>query len=322
MGMHSSSWEPYLLARAHEASETRLPHEAILADLKSRVHPDKLEKAYACCEEITRKHSRTFYLASGLLPREKRRAARVLYAFCRVSDDLVDRTTGDPAEALGSWQESALGEKTHSNNPVVLAWTDARSRFRIPLRYAEQLIEGVASDLKHTRYETFAALASYCYGVASTVGLMTMHIIGFSSAEAIPYAVRLGVALQLTNVLRDVGEDWQKGRMYLPLDELAEYHLEEGEISQKKITERWRNFMRFQIERNRALYAESLPGIRFLHPDGRFAIAAAALLYQEILKDIEEHDYDVFSRRAYLTGREKLSMLPGIWRQVKKGAFS
>jgi phytoene synthase len=326
MGIKTSSWEPYLLARAHEAFENRLPHEVILADLKSRIQPDVMEKAYMHCEQITRQRSKTFFLASGLLPREKRKAARALYAFCRVSDDLVDRTAGEtalqPAEALRSWQQAALGEKTNHENPVLLAWIDARSRFKIPLRYAEQLIEGVAADLKATRYETFEALAAYCYGVASTVGLMSMHIIGFSGTEAIPYAVKLGVALQLTNILRDVGEDWCKGRMYLPLDELAEFHLDERAIPRNKVTERWRDFMRFQIERNRELYAESLPGIRFLHPDGRFAIAAAALLYQDILKDIEVHDYDVFTRRAYLTGLEKLSKLPGIWRQVKKGEFS
>ena len=141
---------------------------------------------------------------------------RALYAFCRVSDDLVDCSLGEAVAELRSWQQSTLSELDSQDNLVVMAWLDTRLRYNIPLRYAEQLIEGVSYDLKQTRYETFSALAAYSYGVASTVGLMSMHIIGFSSPEAIPYAVKLGVALQLTNILRDVGEDWQSGRLYLP----------------------------------------------------------------------------------------------------------
>ena len=243
---------------------------------------------------------------------------RALYAFCRVSDDLVDRSLGKAVAELRSWQQSTLSELDSQDNLVVMAWLDTRLRYNIPLRYAEQLIEGVSYDLKQTRYETFSALAAYSYGVASTVGLMSMHIIGFSSPEAIPYAVKLGVALQLTNILRDVGEDWQSGRLYLPQEELAEFGLDERDIAQGSINDRWRDFMRFQIKPNRDLYAESLPGIQMLHSDGRFAIAAAAILYQEILRVIEEHDYDVFNRRAYVSGWEKLRRLQIIWWQAKR----
>jgi phytoene synthase len=183
----------------------------------------------------------------------------------------------------------------------------------MPLGYASQLIDGVARDLEQTRYATFDDLAVYCYGVASTVGLMSMHILGYESEEATPYAIKLGVALQLTNILRDVAEDWRRGRLYLPLDELAAFGLSENDIAQSQVNERWRSFMRFQIERTRRLYAEAEPGIALLHRDGRFSTAAAAGLYASILDKIEQQDYDVFSQRAVVSGWGKLSRLPGLW---------
>jgi phytoene synthase len=226
---------------------------------------------------------------------------------------------------LESWRHRALGSRVtetrvaDEHDLVALAWADTRARYDIPVRYAHQLIDGVARDLDKTRYETFDELAEYAYGVASTVGLMSMHITGFDGPEAIPYAVKLGVALQLTNILRDVGEDWAQGRLYLPLDELGACRLSEQDIATGKVDDRWRSLMRFQIERNRRLYAEALPGVHMLHADGRFAIAAAGELYQGILEDIEANDYQVFGRRAHLTGWGKLRRLPGIWARARNG---
>jgi phytoene synthase len=259
-------------------------------------------------------------MASSLLPTTQRTAVRALYAFCRTTDDLVDRAEADPRPALETWRRRALSERPASDDPVTLAWADARTRYGIPPRYAEQLIDGVARDLTVTRYRRFDDLAAYCYGVASTVGLMAMHIIGFAGPEAIPYAVKLGVALQLTNILRDVGEDWRMGRLYLPLDELAEYGLSEEDIDAGRVDDRWRAFLAFQIERTRRLYDEAMPGIALLHRDGRFAIAAAAELYRGILEDIEAGEGDVFHRRAHLDTWEKLRRLPGIWRRSVSAA--
>jgi phytoene synthase len=302
-----SSWESRLLVLAHEALEGHRPAKPILADR------EVLESAYNYCEQITQEHSRTFFLASGLLPKEKRRAIRALYAFCRVSDDLVDRPEQSRKSALHEWRLRSLTDHPHQNDPVALAWADSRTRYQIPRRYAEQLIEGVARDIHQNRYHSFDELAEYCYGVASTVGLMAMHITGYHGPQAIPYAVKLGVALQLTNILRDVGEDWRSGRLYLPEDELEYFGLSEADIANGILDDRWREFMKFQIERNRELYAEAEPGISMLDPDGRFAIAAAAGLYQAILEDIEAHDYDVFNRRAHTSKFDKLRRLPGIW---------
>lgn len=301
------TWEQPLLMLAREAVQSMTAISAPACDRS------ELGRAYAHCEALTARHSRSFFLASTFLSADKRRALRALYAFCRVTDDLVDCAGGDAVGELSRWRQQALTVNPPQTDRVAVAWADARLRYRIPVRYAEQLIDGVARDLVQRRYRTFDDLAAYSYGVASTVGLMSMHIIGFSGPAAVPYAIKLGVALQLTNILRDVAEDWRAGRVYLPADELAAFELREADLAAGRVDDRWRAFMRFQIERNRRLYAEAWPGIALLHKDGRFAVAAAAGLYRAILDDIEAHDYDTFSRRAHVGGARKLSTLPGLW---------
>jgi len=275
--------------------------------------PALLERAYARCAALTARHSHTFYTATSLLPPEKRRAMRALYAFCRVSDDIVDRSKGSAESTLMAWRQRATMPQPPPYDLVATAWADTRTRFQIPPHYAEQLVDGVARDLRQTRYATFTELATYAYGVASTVGLMSMYIIGFAGAVAIPYAVELGVALQLTNILRDVGEDWRAGHVYLPQDELAAYGLSDEDLARGQVDERWRALMRFQIARNRRLYAEAWPGIALLHTDSRLAVAAAGELYRAILQAIEAQDYDVFHHRARVSTWGKLRRLPGIW---------
>jgi phytoene synthase len=316
----SGTWEQTLLTWAHEAQRP-----ALAGVPRPIVDEDLLDRAYAYCDALTAEYSRSFYLASRLLPADKRRAVRALYAFCRVSDDIVDNPSDDAESALAAWRRRALSPLPPKSDLIATAWADARRRYRIPHRYPEQLIEGVARDLHQTRYGTFEDLAGYAYGVASTVGLMSMHIIGFSHPDAIPYAVKLGVALQLTNILRDVREDWDAGRVYLPAEELEWFGLTEADLADARVHEGWRAFMRFQIARYRRLYHDAWPGIALLNRDGRLAIAAAAELYRAILKDIEAHDYDVFSWRAHVSGWSKLRRLPGIWwrdRRANRGAGS
>lgn len=307
MNSNVISWEQDLFRKAYEALESHTQIRPLVTE------KGLLVQAYEYCVELTNHHSKTFYLASALLPAAQRSAVRGLYAFCRVSDDMVDEGGKNRLQKLQIWRQHSLSEHPPLNDQVALAWADTRATYNIPQRYAEQLLDGVASDLTKTRYATFSELTDYCYSVASTVGLMAMHIIGYHSDEAIPYAVKLGVALQLTNILRDVGEDWQNGRLYLPLDELAAFGLTEADIAAGVVDERWQGFMKFQVARIRRLYAEALPGIGLLHWRGRFAIAAAAELYQAILNDIEDYCYDVFGRRAYVSKWQKLRRLPGIF---------
>lgn len=308
-----SPWEHRLLSWAQEAFAS----PAVLSPVDAEA--EILDHAYDYCARVTKTHSQTFFKASGLLPPEKRRSVRALYAFCRATDDLIDETHGaaHAQQVLDGWHGRLSYPHAAAHDPVPLAWADAQARHGIPRGYADQLIAGVARDLTQQRYASFPELAEYCYGAASTVGLMSMHIIGFASHAALPYAVKLGVALQLTNILRDVGEDWRSGRLYLPLDELAGFGLGEADIAAGRVDGRWRAFMRFQIERVRRLYDAAMPGIALLDADGRFAIAAAASLYRAILGDIEAHDYDVFRRRARVDSWGKLRRLPGIWWQSR-----
>ena len=308
MGAQSDAWEYAVLTRAYEALKT--PTAAAPGAIDGAV----FDEAYSYCAQLTRASSRTFYLASRLLPGRKRRAVRALYAFCRATDDMIDQAGGleDARRLLDDWQER-VSRSPNAYDPIPLAWADTKARYRIPHGYEAQLIEGIARDLSQRRYATFADLAEYCYGVASTVGLMVMHIVDFRSEDALPYAVKLGIALQLTNILRDVVVDWRVGRLYLPLDELAAFGLGEGDVARGVVDGRWRAFMRYQIERTRALYAEAEPGIALLDAEGRFAIGAAAGLYQAILGDIEAHDYDVFHRRAHVGAWGKLRRIPGVW---------
>jgi phytoene synthase len=305
------------LAQDWEQPLLRMAVEAVGAD---SVRPEALEadhallrRAYAHADAVTAAHSRSFTIASRMLPAPKREGIRALYAFCRTTDDLVDRPMSDPVRALARWRAYTPSDSATHENLVSIAWADTCRRFSVPPRLAQQLIDGVTQDLNPQRYRDFDSLAHYCYGVASTVGLMSMHIIGYDSDEAVPYAIKLGVALQLTNILRDVGEDYRIGRLYLPQDELAEFGVDEDFFARPGVTQPWRALMRFQIARARRLYAEAWPGIRLLSPDGQFAIQAAAGLYRGILDEIERNDFDVFTRRAYVPAARRARVLAALW---------
>lgn len=279
-----------------------------------RADDPALVAAEDTCEAITREHSRSFYFATMLLPAPKRRATRVLYAFCRWSDDIVDEPEARLGYSLDGWAARAQANDPNDDHPVLYAWNELRRRYQLPADIIADLLAGMRMDLSQTRYTTFDDLWLYCYRVAATVGLLSMHIVGFREGAA-PHAIRLGVALQLTNILRDVGEDARRGRIYLPQDELAAFGLSDDDLVTGRNDDRWKAFMRFQIARTRQLYEEAWPGIALLHRDGRLAVAAAASVYRAILAKIEANDYDNFTRRAHLSSSEKFLMLPGIlWR--------
>ncbi|NND08894.1 MAG: phytoene/squalene synthase family protein [Saprospiraceae bacterium] len=271
-----------------------------------------LGSEYEYCFRIIKNHSKTFSLAASLLGREQRNGIIALYAFCRTTDDIVDRNPHNRKALLERWKAEAVGFSPRINDPVSLCWAETRSRFKIPRNYIQHLIEGVESDLRKQKYQSVNELIEYCYGVASTVGLMSIHILGFESEKAIPYAIKMGIALQLTNILRDVGEDYRMGRIYLPQDEMDEFGIKETHFSQGLVDENWKRFMKFQIEKTRLYYEESWEGLKYLSGKGRLAIEAASCLYREILRKIEENGYDNFSNRAYVPKREKWMLLTKI----------
>jgi phytoene synthase len=278
-----------------------------------------VDAAYAQADRVTRRNSQTFYLATALLPRPARRAVRALYAFCRATDDLVDRQ-GATAADVTRWRAAVNRPMGDQTDPVLLAWALTRERFGVDRRHEAELMDGVAQDLSQTRYDTWAELERYCYLVASTVGLLAMPILGLAPGarweEAAPFAIQLGIALQLTNILRDVGEDAAHGRVYLPHTDLARFGLTEADILAGTHDARFVALMQFEIARARQLYVEALPGVALLSPAARPAVGAAALLYRAILNRIEALGYQVHTQRASTSARQKLLMLPGVLWQV------
>ena len=275
-----------------------------------------LEDSYQYCHAMTRRHSRSFFFSTQLLPPEKQRAIRALYAFCRTSDDLVDQATDNAAAALAHWVNLVHAPQAPPNHPVLLAWNDTVHRYHVSPMLVDELLAGIAMDLTVKRYETFDDLWLYCYRVASVVGLISMQIIGYYEG-AVSYAVKLGVALQLTNILRDVGEDAARGRIYLPQEDLPRFGLTDDDILAQRRDDRFRALMRYEIERAHTLYDESRPGIALLNPDGRLAIAVAGEIYRGILNKIVANDFDVYRKRAYVPTGTKLLTLWLVWRQLR-----
>ena len=301
----NANWENQLIDLAGN-----IPHPSTRPFFSYWAGDAALHSAYKQAEKITAEHSKSFHFASGLLPEEKRSAVRALYAFCRTVDDIVDEAMDAECETqLDYWRAMVENVSFRDGDLVAAAWADTLARYHIPRHYALQLIDGVARDLLQARYQTFDELATYCYGVASTVGLMSMYIVVFKTNEAIPYAIKLVVALQMTKILRDVGEDYQNGRLYLQRQEMAYHGIREEDIAQGRLTDNWRQFMKFQIDRTRQLYKESWPGVKMLEREGQLAIGAASVFYSGILDEIEKNDYDVFTRRASLSTWGKVSRL-------------
>jgi phytoene synthase len=259
---------------------------------------------WAICQEIAREHGRSFFLASRLLGAERRRSILAAYAYCRLADDIVDRNEGDANRVrceLQQW-EAELDRPTH---PVSIAFADARQRYAIPERPVRDLFEGMRADLTVRRYGTWSDLQEYCYQVAGTVGLIVAPILGCTDRAALPRAADLGIAMQLTNILRDVGEDAAMGRLYLPLDELAQFGIDPDRLMAGVPGPSFPAFMQYQIERARHLYARAETGVPSLCPSGRVTTLLASRLYAEILDRIVANEYDVFTRRAVVHRRRK-----------------
>ena len=286
-----------------------------------------LEEAYEACRRETAEWAKTFYLGTLLMPPAKRRAIWAIYVWCRRTDELMDspeaqsRPVAELAERLDSWEQRTralfAGEV---RDGLDLVMRDTIERYPQPIQPYLDMIAGMRMDLNQHRYANFAELELYCYRVAGTVGLMTQEVMGVDPAyTSAPWserpdtseaAVALGIANQLTNILRDVGEDRGRGRIYLPLDELARFGYSEEELMAGLVNDNWRALMRFQLERARAWFARSEAGVRWLAPDARWPVWASLRLYRGILDVIEQHGYDVFNHRAYVPRAGKLLDLP------------
>lgn len=274
-----------------------------------------LAEAQGYCHAVTRRSGSSFLNAFRLLPPERRAGLEAVYAFCRFVDDLADDGVArDPAILLACWRDELdrvyAGTATH---PIGVALADAVRRFDLPREPLAELIAGVEMDLTRRRYETFDELHRYCYRVASTVGLLCIAIFGHASPSARDYAVDLGIAFQLTNILRDVGEDARRGRIYLPLADLAQFGCPEDVLLAGRWTPALGALLAFECGRARAYYLRARAA---LAPEDRRALAPAEamrLIYERLLQRIESRGFDVFAARVTLPRYEKLGLALAAW---------
>lgn len=284
--------------------------------------------AVEACRRIHQEYGTSYYWATRLFPRDIREATHILYAFFRVPDEMVDTETGakhlreqyqvaQMTEGLSSveslrvwqtaWQESG---RSPAHDPVLSAARELFCEYQIPERYASDFLQAMQQDLTCSRYATYDDLTRYMYGSAAVVGLMMTYVIGFTTKEALPYAEKLGYAMQLTNFLRDIREDFEeRGRIYLPQEELRRFGLSEEDIKNHLVDERFIAFMKFQIARTDALYEEANQGIALLHRRGRRGVQAGSDLYRLILRKIEEQGYNVYQQRARTSVFEKIKAI-------------
>jgi phytoene synthase len=286
-----------------------------------------LRAGYLRCRASNARHGRTYFLATLLLPPRKRPYVHALYCFARQADDMVDED-GDEADDDGArfqaWADDVLAELDWgaSSDPVIRALIDTVARWQIPASYVADFLDAMRMDLTVTGYATYDDLARYMWGSAAVIGLEMLPILGRAEPgiewEALEtHAVDLGFAFQLTNFVRDVGEDLRRGRVYLPQESLDQFGVDRDRLRRGRVDEPIRNLLAWEIERARALYRSAEPGIALVHPSSRDCLRTALKLYEAILDEVERADYDVFSRRVTVGPTRRatvaVSGLRGAW---------
>ena len=265
-----------------------------------------IDQSYEYCRRIARSRARNFYYSFLLLSAQQRKAMCAIYAFMRYCDDLSDEP-GASRAAIDRWSaemEDAL-EGRFSSHPVWPAFHHTVRRFGIPHQYFREMIAGVASDLEPRQMRDFDELYHYCYQVASVVGLTVIHIFGFDTQSALPLAEKCGVAFQLTNILRDIREDAERCRIYLPSEDLERFEVTPEDLREGRRSERVLNLLRFEAARARQYYNDSQPLLDLIHPRSRPSLWALISIYSSLLDRIVGTNYDVFTRRVRLSPLEK-----------------
>jgi 15-cis-phytoene synthase len=266
---------------------------------------------------LTRRSGSNFYYSFLFLPRRKREAIYALYAFCRTVDDAVDQgaaTPSDQRRILGEWrielERAYAGRPTH---PIAARLTDVVRMFPIRREHLEAILDGVEMDIDKRRYPTFEELAEYCYRVAAAVGLACIEIFGYTDPRARDYAVNLGIALQLTNILRDLRSDAERGRIYLPLDELRRFGYSEDDLLRGRYTRPYLELMRFQADRTHAYFRAARAALP--RADRRRLLAAEIMgvIYRALLREIEARQFRVFDRRVRLSAPRKLALALSVY---------
>lgn len=270
-------------------------------------------ESYAFCQTLARRTGRNFYFSFLTLPRPLFRDMCVLYAFMRHTDDLgdsEDRTLDDRRLALADWRRAldACLQGGPAQGRILPALADVADRHAIPAAYLHDVIAGVESDLSPRGFRSFADLSQYCYHVAGAVGLCCIHIWGFEGEQARTRAIDCGLAFQLTNILRDLGEDARMGRIYLPQDELDRFGYSQADLRSSIKDDRFRALMQFQVARARDYYARGAELHDLLSPPGRRVFSAMFRIYSSLLRQMEKRNYDVFTRRIRISSPRKLAI--------------
>ena len=279
-----------------------------------------LRASYERCKRLNAQHGKTYYLATLLLPQRKRPYVHALYGFARYADEIVDDLSSslsdqEKADWLGRWGDDILGDirRGRSHDPVGRALVDTVRTWDIPIEHFEAFLHSMRMDLTVTEYADYPALFEYVYGSAAVIGLQMVPILEPRSPEAYDRAMDLGVAFQLANFIRDVGEDLYRRRVYLPLDELAEHGVTRADLERRVATPQIKSALAAQIARVRMLEERSRSGIALLSPDSQPCIEAARVLYCGIVDEVEKIDYDVFNQRATVPLRRRLAVAGPAW---------
>jgi phytoene synthase len=283
-----------------------------------------LLKGFEECKIITKKYGTSYFFATQFFPQETRKAIYAIYAFARIPDEIVDDPNAKDKkvvlEKLNKWRTDWIQsmEEGQSDDPILAAIVETFNKYQIPIEDGEAFLKSMFMDEEKSEYKNYSELEEYMYGSAGVIGLMVTRIVGYSSDAAFQYALKLGYAFQLTNFLRDIREDYENlGRIYMPLDELAKFDLEKKDIKEQITDQRFVDFMKFQISRNKQIYRESLPGIPLLKWKGRLAVRISFVLYKAILTEIERKNYNVYRGRVRTNFRQKvflsLKALVGIY---------
>ncbi len=292
-------------------------YDSHLSVLPSKVIPHldptdiDLEASYDCCMNLFEVHARSFHFASRYLDEKDRRAFAALYAFCRLADDFADEID-IPPEAIEDELDALkdivarMEEGEIFDHPVLRAFGDTMVRYNIPVKYLNELIEGVRMDINLKEIQTVEELEKYCYNVASTVGVMLCYIMGAIDSRTIERAIDLGQALQITNILRDIDEDFQNGRIYLPLETRQQFRVNRDAFEKKKINPNFKWLIKHHIAIAESYYSKAEIGIQDLPPAAAFTVKVASRVYSEIMNEIKKMNYDIFKKRAIVPKWKKL----------------
>jgi phytoene synthase len=284
-----------------------------------------LRASYEECKRLNSLHGKTYYLATLLLPKAKRPFVHALYGFARYADEIVDDLASplsdqEKADLLRAWSSGIIEDlrRGDSSDPIGMALVDTVTRFAIPIEHFEAFIHSMTMDLSVSEYQSYDDLLEYVYGSAAVIGLEMVPILGALSPEAYGAAEKLGIAFQLANFIRDVGEDLDRGRVYLPIQELAEHGVSHEMLNERILTPQIKSVLQAQIARVRRLQREAAPGIAMLEPASRACIEAASELYCGIVDEVEKIDYQIFEKRAKTSTMRRLRVaLPAYLRAIR-----